>query len=274
DRGLMGWDRRANRYDLHPVVRGVIWSVLDPSATQGIYQQLASNIQPLAQPNDNSFRSIDDLAGVIELYHTLVRLRRASDAAEIFGNRIFDPAVDNLAAYRECAELIELLIEEPGLVDELDRQGPGFTEALMTFLSICYVTYGDAGRAFMAFQRYREEDPTAVEFQKEFESIILYRLGRLADAEVAARVAFNSRRPDVDPITLQALGTLAFLCGQYIAGAAWLSDNRLNTHNADYRAFFGALNLLELGLMALRRDDVNSARGFSNQLFEKATVDS
>jgi hypothetical protein len=23
DRGLLGWDRRANRYDLHPIVRGV-----------------------------------------------------------------------------------------------------------------------------------------------------------------------------------------------------------------------------------------------------------
>ncbi len=26
DRGLLGWDRRANRYDLHPLVRGVTWS--------------------------------------------------------------------------------------------------------------------------------------------------------------------------------------------------------------------------------------------------------
>jgi len=26
DRGLVGWDKRANRYDLHPIVRGVVWS--------------------------------------------------------------------------------------------------------------------------------------------------------------------------------------------------------------------------------------------------------
>lgn len=25
DRGLLGWDRKANRYDLHPIVRGVVW---------------------------------------------------------------------------------------------------------------------------------------------------------------------------------------------------------------------------------------------------------
>ncbi len=29
DRGLLGWDRRANRYDLHPIVRGVAWNGLD-----------------------------------------------------------------------------------------------------------------------------------------------------------------------------------------------------------------------------------------------------
>ena len=28
DRGLLGWDKRANRYDLHPIVRGVTWSGL------------------------------------------------------------------------------------------------------------------------------------------------------------------------------------------------------------------------------------------------------
>ena len=34
DRGLVGWDRAANRYDLHPIVRGVVWSVKqkDPGA--------------------------------------------------------------------------------------------------------------------------------------------------------------------------------------------------------------------------------------------------
>jgi len=25
DRGLLGWDKRANRYDLHPIVRNVVW---------------------------------------------------------------------------------------------------------------------------------------------------------------------------------------------------------------------------------------------------------
>jgi hypothetical protein len=34
DRGLLGWDRRANRYDMHPIVRGVVWGGLDDEARQ------------------------------------------------------------------------------------------------------------------------------------------------------------------------------------------------------------------------------------------------
>src|SRR5438876_6357840 len=40
DRGLLGWDRRANRYDLHPIVRGVTWSGLGNQDKQGVYKTL------------------------------------------------------------------------------------------------------------------------------------------------------------------------------------------------------------------------------------------
>ena len=40
DRGLLGWDRRANRYDLHPIVRGVVWSGLDDGDRRSTYEAL------------------------------------------------------------------------------------------------------------------------------------------------------------------------------------------------------------------------------------------
>jgi hypothetical protein len=271
DRGLMGWDRRANRYDLHPVVRGVVWSALDPGAKQGIYQQLASHFEALPEQDDDSIKSIDDLAGAIELYHTLVRLRRAKDAADILSDRIIDPMVDNLAAYRECAELMELFTEEPGLLGELGEQNPGRAEILTTLLGVCLVTYGDAGRAFTAFERHRAE--YSIEVDRALESIVLCALGRLADAEFAARNELNSDLPHLNTLGIQALATVAFLRGEYAAGNAWLSDHRLDTSDIDYRAFFGAFNLLELGLMALRQGDVTGSQGFSNRLSEKAVAD-
>ena len=42
DRGLVGWDKAANRYDLHPIVRGVVWQGLDTRTRQDIYGILHS----------------------------------------------------------------------------------------------------------------------------------------------------------------------------------------------------------------------------------------
>ena len=40
DRGLVGWDKAANRYDLHPIVRSVVWQALDARARRDIYGAL------------------------------------------------------------------------------------------------------------------------------------------------------------------------------------------------------------------------------------------
>jgi hypothetical protein len=47
DRGLLGWDRRANRYDMHPIVRGVTWSGLDADRAGG---PGAAGLGPARQP--------------------------------------------------------------------------------------------------------------------------------------------------------------------------------------------------------------------------------
>ncbi|MBZ0284448.1 MAG: DUF4062 domain-containing protein [Anaerolineae bacterium] len=40
DRGLLGWDKRANRYDLHPIVRGVVWGELSSNTKTDLYEDL------------------------------------------------------------------------------------------------------------------------------------------------------------------------------------------------------------------------------------------
>ena len=41
DRGLVGWDKVANRYDLHPIVRGVVWQALDARARRRYLRRTA-----------------------------------------------------------------------------------------------------------------------------------------------------------------------------------------------------------------------------------------
>ena len=40
DRGLVGWDRETQTYDLHPVVRGVVWRGVPEAVKQRVYEAL------------------------------------------------------------------------------------------------------------------------------------------------------------------------------------------------------------------------------------------
>ena len=81
DRGLLGWDRHANRYDLHPIVRGVVWGSLGEDARRTVYASLHAHFEALPKIDDwRTVTSLEDLTPAIELYNTLVGLERFDDA--------------------------------------------------------------------------------------------------------------------------------------------------------------------------------------------------
>ena len=108
DRGLLGWDRRANRYDLHPIVRGVTWSELGNQDKQGIYKTLSTHFESLPMINRDHYQevnSLEDLTAAIELYNTLIGLGRYDDAFWLFKNSLSDATLFTLGVYRQRAEL-------------------------------------------------------------------------------------------------------------------------------------------------------------------------
>src|SRR5712691_10264568 len=122
DRGLLGWDRRANRYDLHPIVRGVTWSGLGTQDRQGIYQALNTHFEALPMIEGDRWQevnSLEDLTAAIELYNTLIGLGRYDDAIRLFHDRLGIVMLHRLSANRQCAELLELLF--PDGLDQLPR---------------------------------------------------------------------------------------------------------------------------------------------------------
>jgi len=77
DRGLVGWDKKANRYDLHPIVRGVVWMALDPATKHNVYRDLNAYFRASPPPpNWRTVKSVDDLATGMELFSSLVGLRQ------------------------------------------------------------------------------------------------------------------------------------------------------------------------------------------------------
>jgi tetratricopeptide (TPR) repeat protein len=125
DRGLVGWDKRANRYDLHPLVRGVVWSGLGDDARCGVYTSLHAHFEAVPMIDDyHKVNSLEDLTPTIELYNTLIGLGRYDDAFNLFYERLDKATFYRLSANRQRAELLELLFPA-GLeqLPRLNRQG-------------------------------------------------------------------------------------------------------------------------------------------------------
>jgi len=146
DRGLLGWDRRANRYDLHPIVRGVVWSGLPDEARNGVFTSLQVHFDSVSKVDEDKVNSLEDLTPAIELYNTLIGLGRYDDAFAVFRHRIDVATHFRLGASRQRAELLEALFSD-GL-EQLPRLSQPAQQAYtLNALALAYDTSGRPGRA-------------------------------------------------------------------------------------------------------------------------------
>jgi tetratricopeptide (TPR) repeat protein len=157
DRGLIGWDREANRYDAHPIVRGVVWQLTDATDQQAVYTALEAHFEPMATPDQDDVEALDDLTPAIERYHTLVGLGRYDDAYVLFRDRLERATLYRLAAHRERIEWLERLFPEgveglPALTDDGDQ------DLTLNALAQSYQLSGQPGRSVPLFRRANEMD--------------------------------------------------------------------------------------------------------------------
>jgi tetratricopeptide (TPR) repeat protein len=109
DRGLIGWDREANRYDAHPIVRGVVWQLTNAGDQRAVDTALEAHFEPIVTPEWEEVETIADLTPAIERYHTLIGLERYEDAFALFCDRLDDATLHRLAAHRERIAWLERL---------------------------------------------------------------------------------------------------------------------------------------------------------------------
>lgn len=218
DRGLIGWDKSANRYDLHPIVRGVTWDGLDGDGKRGVYQNLHAHFE--AVPNRFSdwqqVNSLEDLAPAIELYNTLIGLGRYEDAYVVFRDRLSYATLYRLSANRQRVELLEMLL--PDGLDQLPRlNDPSYQAVTLNSLALAYQYSGHPGRAVPLFRQavssidqlgYQESVGTGLRNLSD----ALRLTGGLREAEAAARRALVITREREnrfgEAITLQYLGLI------------------------------------------------------------------
>ncbi|MDQ1590549.1 MAG: hypothetical protein QOG71_1176 [Pyrinomonadaceae bacterium] len=193
DRGLVGWDKRANRYDLHPLVRGVVWSGLGDDARRGVYASLHSHFEAVPKIDDwHKVGGLEDLTPAIELYNTLIGLKRYDDAFVVFRDLLSHATLYRLSASRQMVGLLEMLFldglnQSPRLSSALDQ---GYVLAV---LAMGYQFSGQTGQAVPLYRRANtifsdiknDDDDLAGNLRNL--SYTLRLLGALFESETAAR---------------------------------------------------------------------------------------
>lgn len=109
DRGLIGWDRIANRYDAHPIVRGVVWRQTNVNDQCAVCKAIEAHFRPMVTPDWRVVSSLDDLTPAIERYHVLIGLDRQDDAFQLFNDRLALATDYRLAAHRQRIDWLEQL---------------------------------------------------------------------------------------------------------------------------------------------------------------------
>jgi len=155
DRGLIGWDRDANRYDAHPIVRGVVWQNIGRNSQQKVYSALERLFQAMPIPDVDKVETLSDLTPIVERYHTLLELGRYDDALDLFREHLDYPMRLRLAAVSESATWLERFFPDGvdrsvAPVDETD-QGD-----LIAMLAGTYYHLGQIERSVAMFRGARQ----------------------------------------------------------------------------------------------------------------------
>jgi hypothetical protein len=112
ERGLAGWDRRANRYDVHPVVRGVVWHGLSRVRREIVHKNIHAHLNALPTVMKLRTITVDDLTAAIELYYTLVSLGRYDEAFHFYQRNLSVIVEYRMSRFRLAAQILEALFPD------------------------------------------------------------------------------------------------------------------------------------------------------------------
>ncbi|MDX1999881.1 MAG: SIR2 family protein, partial [Thermoanaerobaculia bacterium] len=105
-RGLLLFDRTAQRYDLHPVVRGVAAGGLQGEERERLGQRVVDHFSSVTHSPWEQAQTLEDLAPGLHVVRTLVKLGRWEEAGEAYRG---DLSTSLLSALEDHSEVLALL---------------------------------------------------------------------------------------------------------------------------------------------------------------------
>jgi tetratricopeptide (TPR) repeat protein len=198
DRGLLGWDKRANRYDLHPIVRGVVWSRLSDDKQIDLFTSLQTHFRSLPSVTDwRQVNSLEELTSAIELYNTLVGLKRYEDAWNLYHQRLFSPLQFRLSMTIKQIEFLKSFF--PNGLDKETNLSKRFSQSeVLRVLAESYHRGGQPNQAINFYLRCMGSPDTLASVESKIGSsvsepnVLISHLQMLSDAYYLAGLIYQS----------------------------------------------------------------------------------
>ncbi len=219
-RGIIGWDRRSNRYDMHPIMRGAALRRIRESESDQVelFGSLVAFFEAMPPAPADSW---DSLQPVVELYHSTISMGRADDAFTVFLERLHAP-LRRLGLVHHVVGLLEQLM--PGGASDTSRiSDPGRRVWALNELGLALQQGGDPAHAVAYLEesiRVAESSGATVSHVISVANLVHARLacGLVAESERAAVSALERARPldrpDLVALALQALGAAMSVSGR------------------------------------------------------------
>jgi len=144
ERGLLHFDEKNKKFDLHPIVRRFAYERLTASDRAATHTRLRDYFAPIDIPP--KIQTIVDLAPIIELYHHTVRAGELDKAFELYYDRLSDSLYYQLGTYQTIIELLRVLF--PNGESNPPRLNKELAQAwVLTSLANAYSSSGESRRA-------------------------------------------------------------------------------------------------------------------------------
>jgi tetratricopeptide (TPR) repeat protein len=123
ERGLLHFDEKNKKFDLHPIVRRFAYDRFTATQRTNAHVILVVYFETVPQPP--KAETLEDLAPVIELYHHMVRAGKLDEARVLYQDRL-DALYYQFGAYQLIVELMQALFVDgedkpPRLKEESDQ---------------------------------------------------------------------------------------------------------------------------------------------------------
>ncbi len=222
DRGIVGWDKFANRYDLHPIVRSVVWASLSTKGKKRTYGELLAFLAIAPKPKKwEQVESLDDLTCDVELVQVLINLGRFDEAFREFRRCIHFATLYRLGANRLRLELMNLFFDN-GF--ENPPRLKRFKEVATSALAVASHLSGEPQKATILMERlvesaYKSKDLVNLFICSCNYSNALFAIGKLYESLLVIRNALEISCAVKDKfyrcLILQRFGLAAAASGDY-----------------------------------------------------------